>query len=68
MHTGEPFVRQPNASELDDATKKLKNYKSPGVDHIPAEMIGAGEETLSSEIHKLIKLIWNKELPHHCKH
>jgi hypothetical protein len=31
-------------------------------------MIQAGRETLHSEIHKLIKLIWNKaELPHQWK-
>jgi hypothetical protein len=43
-------------------------YKSPGVDQIPAELIQAGGETLRSEIHKLIKLIWNKEeLPHQWK-
>jgi hypothetical protein len=28
---------------------------------IPAELIRAGRETLRSEIHKLTKLIWNKE-------
>jgi hypothetical protein len=40
----------------------------PGVDQIPAKMIKAGGETLHSEIHKLIKLIWNKEeLPHQWK-
>jgi hypothetical protein len=30
-------------------------------------MIQAGGKTLRSEIHKLIKLISNKELPHHWK-
>jgi hypothetical protein len=46
----------------------LKSYKSPGVDQNPAELIQAGGETLRSEIHKLIKLIWNKEeLPHQWK-
>jgi hypothetical protein len=47
----------------------MKRYKSPGADQIPAELIqaeGRGE-TLHSEIHKLIKLIWNKELPHQWK-
>jgi sorting nexin-29 len=39
----------------------LKRYKSPGVDQIPSELIQAGRETLRSEIHKLIKLIRNKE-------
>jgi hypothetical protein len=43
----------------------LKMYRSPGVDQIPAELLQAGGETLRSEIHKLIKFIWNKEeLPH----
>jgi hypothetical protein len=36
-------------------------YKSPGADHIPAELILAGGGAFNSEIHKLIKLIWNKE-------
>jgi len=36
-------------------------YKSPGIDQIPAEVIQAGGNTLSSEIHKLINSIWNKE-------
>jgi hypothetical protein len=68
MHTVEPFVPQPSASEFEAAIGKLKGYKSPGVDQIPAELIQAGGETLRSEIHKLIKLIWNKEeLPHQWK-
>jgi hypothetical protein len=49
------------SSEAEVATGKLKRYKSPGVDQIPAELIQAGGETLRSEIHKLVKLIWNKE-------
>jgi hypothetical protein len=68
MHTAEPFVSQPSASEVEVAVGKLKRYKSPGVDQIPAELIQAGGETLRSEIHKLITLIWNKaELPHQWK-
>jgi hypothetical protein len=68
MHTAEPFVPEPSASEVQVAIRKLKRYESPGVDQIPAELIQAGEETLRSEIHKLIKLIWNKEkLPHQWK-
>jgi hypothetical protein len=54
-HTVEPFVPEPSASEVEIG--KLKRYKSPGVDQIPAELIQAGGETLCSEIHKLIKLI-----------
>jgi hypothetical protein len=33
----------------------------PGGDHICAELIQAGGETLRSEIHKLINSVWNKE-------
>jgi hypothetical protein len=54
-------------SEAEVATGKLKSYKSPDVDQIPVEVIQAGGEILCSEIHKLIKLIWNKELLHQFK-
>jgi hypothetical protein len=64
-YTAEPPVPEPSATEVKVATGKLKRYKSPGVDQIPSELIQAGGEALCSEIHKLIKLIWNKEeLPH----
>jgi hypothetical protein len=43
------------------AIAKLKKYKSPGSDQIPAELIQAGGEMLLSEIHKLINSVWNKE-------
>jgi hypothetical protein len=60
---------EPSISEVEVAIGKLKRYKSTGADQIPAELIQAGGgETLHSEIHKLIKLIWNKEeLPHQWK-
>jgi hypothetical protein len=41
------------------AIRKLKRFKSPGTDQIPAEMIKAGGKTVRSEIHKLIHFIWN---------
>jgi hypothetical protein len=67
MHTAEPFVPEPSASDVEVAVGKLKRYRSPGVE-IPAELIQVGGETLRSEMHKLIKLIWNKEeLPHQWK-
>jgi hypothetical protein len=47
--------------EVEIAIEKLKRYKSPGSDHIPAELIQAGGGTLYLEIHKLINSIWNKE-------
>jgi hypothetical protein len=61
IHTAKPSVPGPSASEVEVASGKLKRYKSPGVDQIPAELVQAGGETLRSEIHKLMKLNWNKE-------
>jgi hypothetical protein len=44
--------------------KKRKIYISPLTDQFLAELIQAGSNTLSSEIHRLINSAWNKkELP-----
>jgi hypothetical protein len=67
MHTAEPFVPEPSTSEVEVAIGKLKRYKAPGVDQIPAELIQAGGETLCLEIYKLINLILDKELPQQWK-
>jgi hypothetical protein len=42
------------------AIEKLKRYKSPGIDQIPAELIKAAISKICSEIHKLIISILNK--------
>jgi hypothetical protein len=52
MHTAEPFVPEPSASEVEVAVGKLKRYKSRGFDQIPTELIQAEGEHLLSEIHK----------------
>jgi hypothetical protein len=68
IHTTEPLVPEPSLVEVEIAIGKLKSYKSPGTDNIPAELIKAGGETLYSEIHRLICSIWNKEeLPRQWK-
>jgi hypothetical protein len=57
----EIHTAQPSAAEVEAAIRKLKRYKAPGNDKIPAEMIQAGGI-------KLIMLTWNKEeLPHQWK-
>ena len=61
IHTAEPLVPEPSASEFEQATHKLKCHKSPGIDQILAELIKAGCRTICLEIHKLITLIWMKE-------
>jgi len=50
------------------AVEKLKRYKSPGTDQIPADMIQAGSSTMHCEILKLINSVWiKKELPEQWK-
>jgi len=39
IHTAEPLVPEPSASEFELAIDKLKSHKSPGIDQIPAELI-----------------------------
>jgi hypothetical protein len=59
--TAEPLVPDPNPSEVEIAIAKLKRYKSPGNDQIPAELIQAGDEILHSENYELINSISNME-------
>ena len=68
IHTAEPLVPEPSASEVEVAIDKLKSHKLPGIDEIPAELIKAGGGTICLEIHKLITSIWKKEkLPEEWK-
>jgi len=68
IHTAEPLVPQPNASEVELAIEKLRSHKSPGTDQIPAELIRPRGKTIHCEIHELIISIWNKEeLPEEWK-
>jgi hypothetical protein len=39
MHTAEPFMPEPSASDVEVPVGKMKRCKSPGVDQIPAELI-----------------------------
>jgi hypothetical protein len=49
---------------MEIAIRKLKSYKSPGTDQIPAKLVKTGGETLYSEINTLICSMWNKEECH----
>jgi hypothetical protein len=42
IQTAEPFVPEPNISEVEVAIGKLKSCKSSGADQNPAELIQAG--------------------------
>jgi len=48
IHTIEPLVPGPSAFEIEMAFEKLKRHKSPGIDHIAAELIKAGGRTSRS--------------------
>jgi hypothetical protein len=64
LHTAEQLVPALSRLEIEIAIAKLKKYKSPGSEQIPAELIQAEGEILLSAIHKLFNSIWNKkELP-----
>jgi hypothetical protein len=68
VHAAELLVPGPSRLEVEIAIAKLKKYKSPGSDQIPAELIKAGGKILLSAIHKLINSVVNKEeLPNHWK-
>jgi hypothetical protein len=57
-------VPEPIAFGFKMAIEKTKGHKSPGTDHIPAEMFKVGSKTICSVLLKLINSIWNKgELP-----
>ena len=67
IHTAEPLVPELSVFDVELAIEKLKSHKSPGIDHIPTELIKAGGGKIRYEIHKLIS-IWNKEeLPEEWK-
>jgi hypothetical protein len=48
IHTVEQLLHHPSPFEDEIAVAKLKKYKLPGSDQIPAELIQAGGETLLS--------------------
>jgi hypothetical protein len=57
----QPLVPVPSRLEAEIAIAKLKKYKSPGSDQIPAELIQAGGEILLFATHKLVSSVWYKE-------
>jgi len=46
IHTEEPLLLEPSASEVELSIDKLKSHKSPGIDQILAELIKAGGRTI----------------------
>jgi hypothetical protein len=46
---------------VEKAVKKLKNYKAPGTDNIPAEIFKYGGNELLKHLHSIIREIWLKK-------
>jgi hypothetical protein len=46
VHTAGSLIPGPSRFEVEIAIAKLKKYKSPGSDQVPAELIQAGDEIL----------------------
>jgi hypothetical protein len=66
--SAEPLLPGPSRLQVEIAIAKLKKYKLPGSDQIPAELIQGWGEILLSATHKLINSVWNKvELPDQWK-
>jgi hypothetical protein len=61
IDTAEPLVPDTSHLEVEITIAKLKKYKSPDSDLIPAELIQARGETVVSVIHKLINSSSNKD-------
>jgi len=56
-----PHVEDVNLEEVKIAIFSLKNWKAPGTDDIPAELIKYGGEELHVIIYRLCQLIWVEE-------
>ena len=54
-------VPSPYTAEISCALKRLKNYKSPGVDEISNEQLKYGEAGISGQLEMLYSVIWQQE-------
>jgi hypothetical protein len=61
IHTAELLVPDPSPFEVEIASGKLKMYKSPGSEQIPAELIKKRGEILRCQKRNLINYVWSKE-------
>jgi hypothetical protein len=62
MRTDETLVMETSSIKVKITTVNPKRYKSPGIDHMSAELIQAGGNTLRSEIHRLINSVYNNTI------
>ena len=55
------FYDPPTINEIQSAIKQLKNGKSPGADHIQAELLKANIIDTSERIKEILDEVWTKE-------
>jgi hypothetical protein len=51
----------PTEEEIREATRSLKNFKSPGEDELPAELFKSGGPALFRQLTELFGVIWTQE-------
>jgi exonuclease III len=53
--------KSPSLKEVEDAIRRMKGGKAPGIDGITADIIKAGGRALSTRLHTLLVEIWEEE-------
>ena len=53
--------KSPSLEEIEEAIRRMKGGKAPGIDDISADIIKAGGRLLSTRLHKLFVEIWEQE-------
>ena len=53
--------KSPSLEEVEEAIRRMKCGKAPGIDDISADIIKAGGRALSTRLHKLFIEIWEQE-------
>ncbi len=53
--------KSPSLEEVEEAIRRMKGGKAPGIDDISADIIKAGGRALSTRLHKLFVEIWEQE-------
>lgn len=64
QNQGNPEIEEPvpTVNEVEQAIKKLKNNKAPGMDLIPAELVKFAGPEYVKHLHQLIVKIWINEI------
>lgn len=59
--TAEPLLQPPTLIEVEEAVKRMKNFKAPGKDNITSEMLKYAGSELTAQLHEIITEVWESE-------